>query len=168
MTAADIARCVARHFHQAPPPIAWEYDDGGRRAAGFTRMAPGDCAARALAIAAQLPYRDACARVDAAAARERPRRGNTRSDSASGVYSRTFRRLMDDLGWIWTPTMDIGTGCRVHLRRAELPSGRLIVSLSRHYAAVIDGVVRDYADPSRDGTRCVYGYWQPPHEERTN
>lgn len=22
-----------------------------------------------------------------------------------------------------------------------------------------DGVIRDTHDPSRDGTRCVYGYW---------
>lgn len=159
---------VAAHFHPPRPPIIWQYDDGGRRAPGFRRMAPGDCAARALAIAAQLPYLDACALVEAAAARERPRRGNTRSDATSGVHSRTFRRLMSDLGWIWTPTMDIGTGCRVHLRRDELPSGRLIVSLSRHYAAVIDGVVRDNHDPSRDGSRCVYGYWMPPREKRTN
>lgn len=30
------------------------------------------------------------------------------------------------------------------------------------YAAVVDGVVRDTHDPSRDGTRCVYGYWREP------
>jgi hypothetical protein len=38
--------------------------------------------------------------------------------------------------------------------------GKLVVSLSRHYAAVIDGVIRDTHDCSRDGNRCVYGYWQ--------
>jgi hypothetical protein len=167
VTAVDAARSVARRLHPPRPPIVWRYDDGGRRDAGFRRMAPGDCAARALAIAAPMPYRDACALVDAASARERPRRGRTRSDAASGVYARTFRRLMDDLGWVWTPTMDIGTGCRVHLRRDELPSGRLIVSLSRHYAAVVYGVVRDNHDPSRDGTRCVYGYWTPPPRQTT-
>jgi hypothetical protein len=25
---------------------------------------------------------------------------------------------------------------------------------------VIDGVIHDLYDPSRDGTRCVYGYYQ--------
>ncbi len=29
----------------------------------------------------------------------------------------------------------------------------------RHYTAVIDGVINDTHDPSREGTRCVYGYW---------
>ena len=62
-------------------------------------------------------------------------------------------------GWKWTPTMGIGTGCRVHLRPEELPGGRIIVSLSKHWCAVIDGVPHDTHDPSRGGTRCVYGYW---------
>ena len=56
--------------------------------------------------------------------------------------------------------MFVGSGCQVHLREDELPSGRLIVSLSKHSCAVIDGVIHDLDDPSRDGTRCVYGYWK--------
>ena len=55
--------------------------------------------------------------------------------------------------------MAIGSGCKVHLRADELPSGRLIVSVSKHLTAVIDGVIHDNHDPSRDGTRCVYGYF---------
>ena len=31
--------------------------------------------------------------------------------------------------------------------------------LSRHITAVVDGVIHDTHDPSRKGTRCVYGYW---------
>ncbi|MGA2164193.1 MAG: hypothetical protein ABSH36_06960, partial [Solirubrobacteraceae bacterium] len=58
--------------------------------------------------------------------------------------------------------MKIGHGCTVHLHAEELPSGRLIVRLSRHMCAVIDGVIHDTHDPSRQGTRCVYGYWQHP------
>jgi hypothetical protein len=56
--------------------------------------------------------------------------------------------------------MRIGQGCTTHLRRSELPTtGRLIVSVSKHITAVIDGVIHDTHDPSRRGTRCVYGYW---------
>jgi hypothetical protein len=57
--------------------------------------------------------------------------------------------------------MQIGSGCTVHLSADELPSGRLVVSVSKHLTAVIDGVIHDTHDPSRRGTRCVYGYWQP-------
>jgi len=69
---------------------------------------------------------------------------------------------MADLGWEWTPTMQIGSGCTVHVRKDELPSGRLILRLSKHYAAFIDGVLHDTHDGRRDGTRCVYGYWKKP------
>ena len=55
--------------------------------------------------------------------------------------------------------------CTVHLRADELPAGRIIASLSRHVVAVIDGVIHDIYDPSRDGTRCVYGYWTVPEED---
>lgn len=55
--------------------------------------------------------------------------------------------------------MKIGSGCKGHLRSEELPPGRLIVSVSKHVVAVIDGIIHDTHDPSRDGTRCVYGYW---------
>ena len=58
--------------------------------------------------------------------------------------------------------MQIGSGCTVHLRADELPPGRLVVSVSKHLTAVIDGVIHDTHDCSRRGTRCVYGYWQPP------
>ncbi|MCK5711894.1 MAG: hypothetical protein KAI25_04180, partial [Hyphomicrobiaceae bacterium] len=84
----------------------------------------------------------------------------TRSSARNGISKRTMRRYLDSIGWVWTPTMFIGSGCKVHLREDELPTGRLIVSLSRHLAAVIEGVVHDTHDPTRDGTRCVYGYWQ--------
>jgi hypothetical protein len=57
--------------------------------------------------------------------------------------------------------MQIGSGCTVHLRPKELPAGRLVVSVSKHLTAVIDGVIHDTHDCSRRGTRCVYGYWQP-------
>jgi len=67
--------------------------------------------------------------------------------------------FMAELGWLWTPTMSIGSGTRVHLRADELPAGRLIARCSKHYVAVIDGVIYDTADPSRGGTRAVYGYW---------
>jgi hypothetical protein len=88
--------------------------------------------------------------------RLRGKRGSART----GIPKDVTRGYLAALGWRWTPTMGIGTGCKVHLRDGELPMGRLIVSVSRHLAAVIDGVIHDTHDCSRGGTRCVYGYWQ--------
>ena len=59
-------------------------------------------------------------------------------------------------------TMTIGSGCTVHVKADELPPGRLVLSCSRHYVAMVDGMPHDTHDPSRDGTRCVYGYWRAP------
>jgi len=74
---------------------------------------------------------------------------------------------MEELGWEWIPTMQIGSGCTVHLKEGELPSEvPLVVSVSKHITVVMDGVIHDTHDPSREGTRCVYGYWQPPAKGR--
>lgn len=141
--------------------MRWVYDDGGRAAAGFRGVA-GDCFVRAVAIAAERPYADLYREVAAANAVA----GRARS-ARDGVTIRVARAFLAERGWVWHPTMSIGSGCTVHLRADELPAGRLITSVSKHYAAVIDGVVRDNHDPSRDGTRCVYGYWTPPTTERS-
>jgi hypothetical protein len=66
---------------------------------------------------------------------------------------------MESIGWRWVPTMQIGSGCKVHLRASELPRGRLVVKVTKHCVAVIDGVIHDTHDCARDGTRCVYGYY---------
>ena len=148
---------------QRPWPLdtnTFVYDDGGRAAAGFPGGAR-DCVTRAIAIATGTPYRDVYDALNWAATRERrtKRRRYRRSGADTGVFKPTVRRYLQHLGWQWHSTMGIGTGCRVHLRADELPPGRLIVSVSRHLCAVIDGVVHDTHDPSREGTRCVYGYW---------
>ena len=145
--------------------IAWVYNDGGRAAAGF-RGETGDCVTRAIAIATKTPYQDVYAALNHLAQNERRYRGR-RSSARTGVFKKTYKRYLQTLGpWAWMPTMRIGQGCTVHLRTAELPGGRLIVKVSKHLVAVIDGVVHDTHDPSRDGMRCVYGWWAMPSEAR--
>ena len=125
------------------------FDDGGREAAGF-KGKTGDCVCRAIAIATEMPYKEVYDLINETAKSESAR---------TGVYIGTIRKVMERLGWKWYPTMAIGKGCTVHLRKDELPSGRLVVSVSRHEVAVIDGVVHDTYDCTRDGSRCVYGYY---------
>lgn len=141
------------------PQIEHVYDDGGRADAGY-RGDAGDCVVRAIAIATERPYQEVYDELFELN-RGANKRGEKKSPRDGGTRRTTIRRYLADAGWVWTPTMFIGSGCRVHLRADELPSGRLIVSLSKHLAAVIDGVLHDTADCSREGTRCVYGYWQP-------
>lgn len=141
------------------------FNDGGRAVAGFIGRT-GDCVCRAIAIGTGQPYQVVYDALNEAAADERAshrrvsRKGNRiRSSARTGVYKPTLRAYLAALGWRFVPTMRIGSGCTVHLKANELPSGRLIVSVSKHLVAVIDGVIHDTHDPSRDGTRCVYGYF---------
>lgn len=115
---------------------------------------------RAIAITSGLPYQEVYDAINAQAARER-RRTLKASNARTGVQRDTMCAVLETLVEVrWTPTMFIGQGCKVHLRADELPSeGRHILSLSRHYAAWMNGVLHDTYDCSRGGTRCVYGYW---------
>lgn len=170
--------------------LPFVHDDGGRAAADYVGSA-GDCVTRAVAIATGLPYQQVYDAMAAGTAGERrtKRSGRLsgRKTAREGIHTSRewFKTFMRSLGWVWTPTMLIGSGCKVHLCAGELPTGRLIVAVSKHYTAVIDGVIRDTHDPQREVTwftappgvavastsdprmivsvqrRCVYGYWMP-------
>jgi hypothetical protein len=149
-------------------------NDGGRVAAGF-KGRTGDCVVRAIAIAAELNYaavyRD-LHELQKAYFCKRTRHGakDGKASPRNGVCQQVYHGYILGLGFRWTPTMKIGSGCKVHLADGELPGGRIIVRLSGHIAAVIDGVIHDTYDPQRatliceDGVqriarRCVYGYF---------
>lgn len=149
--------------HQAFP---FQLNDGGRGVAGFKGGA-GDCVVRSIAIAANLPYmqvyddlRDANARYaserDNKLSRHLAQRG---SSPRNGNHRNVFHDYILSHGFEWVPTMKVGAGCQVHLRPEELPAGTLIVKVSKHLTAVIDGVIHDTHNPSRGGSRCVYGYY---------
>lgn len=138
--------------------MRWIYNDGGRKAAGY-RGTARDCVVRAIAIATGVGYQTVYEGLQKATERERPRKGRSRRSPRDGVKIATIRRYMAERGYRWVPTMQIGSGCEVHLREDELPTGRLVVSVSKHMTAVVNGVIQDVYNPDRDGTRCVYGYF---------
>ena len=141
-------------------------NDGGRDAAGFKGGA-GDCVVRAIAIATQLPYLQVYEDLRVANqtyADQRndklARRLNAKGASPrNGNHRNVFHNYILCQGFDWVPTMKIGAGCQVHLLANELPTGKLIVKVSKHLTAVIDGVIQDTHNPSRNGKRCVYGYY---------
>lgn len=166
------------------------YNDGGRKAEGFTGTA-GDCVTRSISIAASLPYHEVYDALAAGNAGERKTKRGGRSSgtrsAANGIHTKRqwFKDYMRSLGFSWVSCMGIGTGCKVHLHGNELPVGSLVVAVSKHYTAVIDGVINDTFDPRREAhlvesdngqplkpgqwrnsngicsiqRRCVYGYW---------
>lgn len=127
--------------------MKFKYNDGGRSA--YFRGKAGDCVVRAVAIATQKDYKDVYKAISALIGYT-PRQGVRKTDT---------RKVMAHFGGVWHSTMKIGSGCKVHLKREELPSGRIVCNCSGHVVAMVDGVINDIYDPSRGGTRCVYGYW---------
>lgn len=135
------------------------FNDGGREAAGF-KGSTHDCVTRSIAIVTGKPYKEVYDAINVLGENERTgKRKKTKSNSRTGVFRRTYQKYLESLGYEWIPTMQIGSGCKVHLRSDELPTGRLIVRVSKHITAVIDGVINDTWDCSRGSTRCVYGYF---------
>lgn len=157
--------------------MKFQYNDGGRAESGRKGSA-GDCVARSIAIASgeNYDYVYKCLADGQAGLRRTSRKPKAGKRSArNGIYTGTkwFKEWMVQHGFEWTPTMKIGEGCKVHLADGELPNGRLVVAVSRHYTAVIDGVIHDTHDPQRRTywygpdnqvakitERCVYGYWR--------
>ena len=138
--------------------MSWVYDDGGRSEAGF-KGETGDCVCRAISIATGLKYKDVYDYINEFAKCEKVGKAK-KSNARTGVRKETSRKLLESIGWEWIPLMGIGTGCKVHLKSEELPKGKIICKCSKHLVAVIDGVIHDTYDSSRDGTRCVYGYYR--------
>lgn len=145
------------------------YNDGGRKLSGF-KGETGDCVTRSIAIATNLPYKQVYDDINkiikefgggykkvktAYGTTYRRKYGSARE----GVNKKVYHKYLESLGWKWVPTMLIGQGCKTHLKETELPKGKIIVCVSKHVTAVIDSVINDTFDPSRNGTRCVYGYF---------
>lgn len=147
--------------------FTFDYNDGGRKEAGYKGKA-GDCVVRAIAIALELPYQQVYDELKEAnknysltkKTRQAKRIKSDGTTPRNGNYRQVYEPYLLSKGWKWTPTMKVGEGCKVHLTRHELPSGRLIVRVSKHLTTMIDGVINDIYNPSRDGKRCVYGYYQ--------
>lgn len=141
------------------------YNDGGRSESGRKGLT-GDCVTRSIAIVTGLPYESVYQRLAEGNAGQRKTKTSSVSSgkktASHGINTtrKWFKEYMREMGFQWVPTMEVGKGCKTHLRSDELPKGRLVVSVSKHFTAVIDGVIHDTHDPSRDGTRCVYGYYK--------
>ena len=160
--------------------LKFHYSDGGREAAGF-KGKTSDCVVRAIAIATNIPYQTVYDSLTVmqknAFYGSRKRKWKLARDKASknyiptskyysarnGICKDISREYLTKLGWVWKPTMFIGSGCKVHLAKDEIPMDRVIIAqLSKHKVCVSYGVIMDTYDCSRDATRCVYGYFYKP------
>lgn len=149
----------------------FRFNDGGREQCGYKGTAR-DCVTRAIAIVTGKTYSEVYdkmffeikkfAATKRSVAAKRAARGSGRAGTTprNGISKKVYHTyLLGEIGMIWTPTMHIGQGCKVHLMENELPSGKLIVQIARHLTTVIDGVINDTWNCSG---KCVYGYYSFP------
>lgn len=123
----------------------YKHDDGGRSKTrtGLT----GDCAVRALAIVTGMDYEEAykLCRQNGFKAR-------------SGMMRKDYNRVLESLGYVWVPEQAAKGRQRLKLHEVYVTC---IARVSKHYVAVVDGVVLDNHDSRRieRAGRCVYGRW---------
>ena len=128
--------------------MAYTYNDGGRAEAGFKGVM--DCGVRAYAVALQVPYKEA----------RRILKKHTKAGMAGdgalskGIFKKDYDSALKAAGWEWhkAPTFP---GRKA--RHYDMPKGRVIVKMAKHFAAVVDGELQDVFDSS---DKMVYGYWR--------
>jgi hypothetical protein len=134
------------------------FNDGGRLKVGY-KGKTGDCVVRAISIATEQSYDVVYDDLNNLISLHRNSKQKKKSHSRTGIFKKFADKYLTSLGWKWVACMTIGSGCKVHLKASELPNGRIICRVSKHLTCVIDGVLYDTWDCSKNETKCVYGYW---------
>lgn len=140
--------------------MKFNYSDGGR-SKYFKGKDVRDCVCRAICNATGRDYKEIYDLINSISKNEhKGKRKRGTSNARTGVYKYTEKEIIENiLGWKWIPTMQIGSGCKMHLTESEVPSGTIIARVSHHLTCIKDKEIYDTFDCSRGGNRCVYGYW---------
>ena len=128
------------------------YNDGGR--SKYFKGKANDCVCRAISIASNRDYKEVYDSLKKALGT--PRNGVL-------VQNKAFKDWMVANGFVWTPCSGIGVKTSVHFIEGELPKGRLVCSVTKHYVAVVDNKVYDTCDSrynSFNEVIRIYGYWE--------
>jgi hypothetical protein len=143
--------------------------DGGHAAAKMRGTGRNACVPRAIAIALGLDYRETHDALEAAQQEwattgrtsKAKRRAEGKTIAQEGVHKAVYTDFLAERGWQHISLMSVGQQRERNPRFADLPTtGTIIANVSKHLSAVIDGVIHDTHDPTRGGTRTVYGYWK--------
>lgn len=123
------------------------YSDGGREKAGYYGRT-WDCVVRAIAIVTGKDYLTVQIELQ----------DLTGEDPCEhGVARKHFDAYLRSCGYRW-----VSTKGKMKLATSEVPSGRIVVRLKEHLAAVINRTVYDTFNPAlrhREGMNFIYGYY---------
>lgn len=127
--------------------MSYIYTDGGRVQAGFKSLT--DCGIRAMAVACDISYQEA-----RKALKEASKNGRKGSGAIStGIFKEDMEKALQAYGFVRksAPKLE-GRKARYY----DLPRGRIVANMAKHFAAVIDGNLYDSWDSSG---KMVYDYW---------
>jgi len=142
--------------------------DGGHAAAKMRGTGRKSCVPRAISIALGLDYRETHETLEVAQQEwaTTGRTSNAKRTAAGktiaqyGVHKQVYNPFLAERGWHFVSLMEVGKQRERNPRFCDLPTtGTIIAGVSNHMCAVVDGVIHDSHDPTRGGTRTVYGYW---------
>ena len=136
--------------------MKFNYNDGGR--SNYFKGNVQDCVVRAIAIAEEKDYKEVYDYVN-----KKLKSYGLPSVRNKGVPKPITRELLAEYGWSYIPVMKIGSGCELHLNEDELEHFKdttIIVQVSKHICCIKNGIIQDTFNCSRNGTRCVYGYYK--------
>lgn len=131
--------------------IPFQFNDGGRTAAGFFKSP--DCVVRAIAIAENISYKDAIKVVRDKLLINKGDYTARQLTAVRGVPQFVTEMIMAGLGYRYT---QLGN---VRFCKESIPVGRVVVRVRGHVAAVINGVLQDTWDCQKTGRRPLLGYW---------
>jgi len=127
--------------------MTYIYNDGGRAKAGFKTQT--DCGIRAMAITCGISYKDARKYL-----KESSKKGRLGSGAISGgIYKEDFDQALSQFGFKWKSAPKL-EGRKA--RYFDLPKGKVVARMAKHFVAVIDGQINDTWNCS---DKMVYGYW---------
>lgn len=142
--------------------MPWTYNDGGR--SKYYSGDEYDSITRSISIVTNKDYKEIHDLLEEYIKKEQLDERYVKNSTLK-VKKDAAANLLKDMGYTWIPTLKFAEGVHVHLRPNELPNGRLVVNISKHFTAVIDNVINDIYKVDRNGTRAVYGYWIKKEEE---
>lgn len=127
------------------------YSDGGREK--YFKGKAKDCVCRAVAIASNRDYLEVYKSMK-----------QTFGTPRNGVDTskKIFKDWMSANGFKWVPCSGVGMKTSKHFIKGELPKGRIVCSVAKHYVAVVDDKVFDTWDSRYNSwgeLRRIYGYW---------
>ena len=127
--------------------MTYIYNDGGR--SKYFKGKAGDCGARAMAIALEIDYKQVYNELSQANAEVKGGKKSARN----GIFKEDFDTVLKSHGWIWVSAPKLN-GRKAYV--GDMPSGRVIARMAKHFVAVIDGVAHDTWDSTH---KMIYGYW---------